>query len=218
MCTFAVCLTPLITFMCTRGDVMTVWGYCRVSTDLQDNERQQQEVERYAAKLDLAIGAWCRETVSSKKTKREIYKLIDNLHVGDVIITDEFSRLSRGGMIELSEIIGNVQKVKADLHIANGGYVIKGDGPMDYGMESIVFALGLAARIERDMISHRTKTGMAAKKALGYPDGKAGRPEGYRKLDGKREEITDLLKIGVTKLKVAERYGVSRVTLNRFIA
>jgi len=114
--------------------------------------------------------------------------------------------------------VTSVQKVKADLHIANGGYIIKGDGPMDYGMESIVFALGLDARIERDMISHRTRTDMAAKKALGYPDGKAGRPVGYRKLDGKREEINDLLKIGVTKLKVAERYGVSRVTLNRFLA
>jgi len=194
-----------------------IYGYCRVSTDLQDNERQQQQVEKYAVKQELQIGTWCRETVSSKKNNREIFNLIAMLQPGDVVIADEFSRLSRGGMIELSEIIGKFQTAKADLHISNGGYVIKGDGPMDYGMESIVFALGLAARIERDMISHRTKTGMAAKKAAGYPDGKAGRPEGYRKLDGKRAEIDDLLKIGVTKLKLAERYGVTRVTLDKFL-
>ncbi len=128
-----------------------IYGYCRVSTDLQDNERQQQNIEQYANKQGLVIGAWCRETISSKKQVREIYRLIDMLQPGDVVIADEFSRLSRGGMIELSEIIGRFQKAKAALHITNGGYVIKGDGPMDYGMESIVFALGLAARIERDM-------------------------------------------------------------------
>lgn len=194
-----------------------IYGYCRVSTDLQDNERQQQEVEKYAVKLGLTIGAWCREIITSKKVDREIFRLISMLRPGDVVITDEFSRLSRGGMIELSDIIGKFQKAKADLHIANGGYVIKGGGPMDYGMESIVFALGLAARIERDLISHRTKTGMATKKAEGWPKGKAGRPEGYRKLANKEKEINDLLQIGVTKSKLAERYGVSRVTLDKFL-
>lgn len=194
-----------------------IYGYCRVSSDLQDNERQQQEIEKYANMHCLEIGTWCRETISSRKKERDIYRLIAMLQPGDVVITDEFSRLSRGGMIELSEIIGKVQKQKAHLHIVNGGYIIKGDGPMDISMESIVFALGLAARIERDMISHRTKTGMAAKKAMGYPNGKAGRPEGYRKLDGKREEIQGLLLQGVTKKRIAERYEVTRATLDKFL-
>lgn len=194
-----------------------VYGYCRVSSDLQDNERQQQEVEKYAARQGIQIGAWCLETITSKKTDRDIFRLIAMLQPRDAVITDEFSRLSRGGMIELSEIIGKFQKAKADLHISNGGYIINGDGPMDYGMESIVFALGLAARIERDMISHRTKTGMAAKKKEGYPNGKAGRPEGYRKLADKKEEIQALVANGSTKKWIAERYKVSRVTLDKFL-
>jgi hypothetical protein len=45
----------------------------------------------------------------------------------------------------------------------------------------------------------------------------AGRPEGYRKLEDKRTEIDDLMKIGVSKVTLAERYKVTRVTLDKYL-
>jgi len=194
-----------------------IYGYCRVSTDLQDNERQRKDVETYAKAHGLEVNAWCQEVISSRKEEREIYKLIEMLQPRDVVIATEFSRLSRGGMIELMGIIGKFKKAKADLHITNGNHKINGEGKLDHGMSAIIFALGLAADIERDMISQRTKSGMATMKAQGYPNGKAGRPVGYRKLDGKQDEIQGLLAIGVTKKRLAERFNVTRVTLDKFI-
>ena len=197
---------------------MTVWGYCRVSTDLQDNESQRLEIEVYAKINGLTDINWRQETISSRKADRDLHRLLPLLRAGDVIIATEFSRLARGGMIELAEIVGKIRAAGADLVITRGAHVIKGTGEMDIAAQSMIFAFGIAAQIERQMISDRTKAGMAARKAVNYDGGtKAGRPEGYRKLEGKQEEIADLLKIGVTKKRIAERYGVSRVTLDKFM-
>lgn len=200
---------------------MAVWGYCRVSTDLQDNESQRLEIEGYAEANGLSDIHWKQETISSRKTDRDLYRLIAMLQPGDVILTTEFSRLARGGMIELADIVNKVRAAGADLVVTRGPHVIKGTGEMDIAAQSMIFAFGIAAQIERQMISDRTKAGMKARKEAGYiKEGEykpAGRPKGYRKLEGKQEEIADLLKIGVTKKKIAERYGVTRVTLDKFL-
>jgi len=197
----------------------TVYGYNRVSTDLQDNESQRKEIEVYAKAHGLVDIRWIQETISSKKTDRDLYRLIATLQTGDIILATEFSRLSRSGMIDLADIVGKIRAAGADMVIVRGGHVIKATGEMDIAAQALLFAFGLAAQIERDQISLRTKAGMAKRKAEGYVGKKlAGRPEGYRKLAGKRAEINDLLKIGVTKVKLAKRYDVTRVTLNRFLA
>jgi len=198
--------------------VATVYGYNRVSTDLQDNESQRMEIEVYAAANGLSDIRWIQETISSRKADRDLYRLIATLRTGDVILATEFSRLSRAGMIDLADIVGKIRTAGADLVVVRGGHVIKATGDMDIAAQALLFAFGIAAQIERDQISLRTKAGMAVRKAAGYEGSKpAGRPEGYRKLEGKRTEIDDLLKIGVTKIKLAERYGVTRVTLDKYL-
>lgn len=195
-----------------------IYGYNRVSTDLQDNESQRQEISTYASAKGVDVSAWVQETISSRKADRDLFRLIDRLQPGDQILATEFSRLSRGGMIELASIVEKVRAAKADLVIVRGGHVIKGEGEMDITAQSMIFAFGIAAQIERQMISERTKAGMAVRKSEGYR-GKnpAGRPEGYRVLAGKEDEIKGLLAIGVTKKKIAEKYQVSRVTLDKFL-
>ncbi|MGA7878646.1 MAG: hypothetical protein WCA08_23500, partial [Desulfoferrobacter sp.] len=75
---------------------------------------------------------------------------------------------------------------------------------------AMVFAM--AAEIERDLISQRTKEGLRAIKAKGI---KLGRPKGpgKSKLDQYRPEIEALLKNGSTKAFIAKRYKVTQPTL-----
>ena len=63
-------------------------------------------------------------------------------------------------------------------------------------------AFSIAAEIERDLISKRTKEALRARKAKGV---KLGRPKGSgkSKLDAYHEEIVALLKNGSTKSYVA---------------
>jgi len=68
----------------------------------------------------------------------------------------------------------------------------------------MIALFGLFAEVERDLISQRTKEGLAAARAkcrlLGRPKGALGKS----KLDGKEEEIRMLLEKTVSKASIAE--------------
>ena len=81
----------------------------------------------------------------------------------------------------------------------------------------MVTMFGLFAEIERDLISERTREGLAAARAKGH---KPGRPKGSRgrsKLDGKEAEIRMLLGKRVPKASVAKILEVSRTAMYHFI-
>jgi len=85
----------------------------------------------------------------------------------------------------------------------------------DLSMQATITAtiLGLAAQIEREFLSLRTKEALARRKAQGLP---LGRPRGQAKsvkLDEHREDILKYLKIGVSKRSIAKIVECSPSTL-----
>ena len=78
--------------------------------------------------------------------------------------------------------------------------------------------LGLAAEIERDFISMRTREALAKRKASGK---QLGRPQGalakHYKLDEKRPEIERYQKLGINQTAIAKLVGVSRPTLRTWL-
>jgi len=184
------------------------YGYARVSTDRQDADRQELDIRRYAEAQGLGSVKLVRETISSRKAEREIYGLVGKLRDGDVLIVTELSRLARS-MIELNGIIADVLRKGASLRVVDGQAVDE-----SIGSQTLVFALGIAAQVERDMISERTKSALRARKAQGV---KLGRPAGKSKLDEKAEEIRKYLALGVDKANIARIVGCQRATLYAWI-
>lgn len=184
------------------------YGYARISTDRQDADRQELDLRRYAETQGLGAVKLVRETISSRKAEREIYGLVGKLRGGDVLIVTELSRLARS-MIELNGIIADVLRKGASLRVVDGQAVDE-----SIGSQSLVFALGIAAQVERDMISERTKSALRARKAQGV---KLGRPAGKSKLDGKAEDIRKYLALGVDKANIARIVGCQRATLYAWI-
>jgi DNA invertase Pin-like site-specific DNA recombinase len=101
---------------------------------------------------------------------------------------------------------------------ASNIYAVKGNWQLDNSIQSkiVAMAFSMAAEIERDLISQRTKEALAAKKKTGM---KLGRPRGVgkSKLDQFRPEIEALLNNGSTQKFIARRYGITEANLSQWM-
>jgi len=201
-----------------RGEIMSntvhkVIGYLRVSTRNQDLEKNKADILSYANDHDLGKVHFVQEVVSGKVSwiRRRIKEVIDQLGKNDWLIVPELSRLGRN-MLEIMEIISEATRKEINI------YAIKNNWRLNGTMESkvLLMVFSMAAEIERDLISSRTKEALRVKKEAGV---KLGRPKGpgKSKLDEHQEEIIALLRNGVPKKRVASKYGSSAVNLYNWI-
>ncbi|MFR8207291.1 MAG: recombinase family protein [Alphaproteobacteria bacterium] len=108
------------------------------------------------------VDKWVEETISATKDlkSRKLGKLIKKLHSNDIVIASELSRLGRK-LLEVMAILHYCMNTEATV------ITIKDNFRLDAGIQSkvLAFAFGLAAEIERNLISQRTRDALAARKA-----------------------------------------------------
>ena len=191
----------------------TTIGYLRVSTADQDPTNNKTDILTLANNLNLGQVDFVEETVSGRVSwrKRQIAGVLDEAQSGDHILISELSRLGRS-MLECMEILS--------IALAKGVniYAVKGNWKLDQSIQSkvIAMAFSMAAEIERDLISERTKEALRVKKAKGV---KLGRPKGpgKSKLDTFQPEIQALLANGSTQKFIAQRYNTTEANLHNWM-
>jgi len=92
-----------------------------------------------------------------------------------------------------------------------------GEGKQDLQTKVMIALFGLFAEVERDLISERTKEGLAAARTKGRLLGRPKGVLGKSKLDGRENESRLLLGKEVSKAFIAKIVGVSRTALHHFI-
>ena len=190
-----------------------IYGYTRVSTELQNTENQKHEIQTFAEANKITINKWVNEIISSRKSlkERQLGKLLKHLKKGDILIASELSRLGRN----LLEVMGILQScLEKDCQI----WTLKENYKLGADIQSkvLAFAFSLAAEIERQLISQRTKESLKRLKDEGKH---LGRPHGfnYNKLDAKKDKIKELLNKQVSKAEIARLLNCSWLTLHRYI-
>ena len=95
---------------------------------------------------------------------------------------------------------------------------MKGDWQLDRSIQSKIIALAfsMAAEIERDLISQRTREALRFKKERGVALGRPKGP-GKSKLDAFRPEIESLLANGSTQKFIAQRYHTTEANLHNWL-
>jgi len=202
-------------FVFSKEHKVAIYIYLRVSTSAQDTQNQLHGIHQYCQERGIQADAVIEDTASGSVAwnSRKIGELLSAADKGDVLLVAEVSRMARS-TLQVLEILKFASEKQVSIIIVKNGL------QFDNSMQSKITAtiLGLAAEIERDFISMRTKEALAKRKASGK---QLGRPQGALaksyKLDEKRAEIERYRKLGINQTAIAKLVGVARPTLRLWL-
>jgi len=185
---------------------MRTFAYLRVSTEEQDNDNQLHEIsKKYAIEPRRVF----RDEISGKTPilKREGFTaLLSKLEQGDVIVVNRVDRLGRSASDVLAAV-EHLQKLGIGLIVLQ---LESTDITSPAG--KLLFTMLLSfAELEKSLISERTKSALAKKKAEGV---KLGRPAALSANQKKELQLLSQNE-GFTVSAAAKQYSVSRASVLR---
>ena len=195
--------------------------YCRVSTQVQDYERQVSDLTQFAKKHQWEIAETFTEKISGAKKNDERKELTSLLsyacvHYINRVRVTELSRLGRD-TLQVLAAIDMLNKAKVSLYIMNYNIeTLTPDGKVNPMTQFMITLLAEVARMERRTIKERMASGYNNFRANG---GKVGRKTGYRKSDEdfrtQYKDVFRLLGKGVSLRDISKATGVSVNTVKR---
>ena len=193
-----------------------IYGYIRVSTEKQSIENQKFEIQKFCQQQNIKTDKLITETISGIKDfeKRKLGILLKKMQKGDILICTEISRLGRN-LFQIMMILNLCIQKNIQVLTIKDNYKLGSD----IQSKVLAFAFGLAAEIERNLISQRTKEALNRIKANGK---KLGRKTGSKNknhiLDGKEKDIINLFQKGISQNQIAKTMGVSTRTIYNFLS
>ena len=145
---------------------MKTVAYLRISTGSQDLANQKLAILDYARQKRFAIDRFVEAQASSRKGRDQtrIDELLGTLAVGDRLVVSELSRLGRS-LGQVIQIVDDL--VKRKVRFIAIKEAIRFEGKQDMQTKVMVALFGLFAEVERDLISERTKEGLASRPCPG---------------------------------------------------
>lgn len=192
-----------------------IYAYIRVSTELQSYDGQHFQIEDWCRKRGWKVDKWVQEKASGTVglQKRTLGQLLRKLKKGDVLVCCELSRLGRNMMMVMS-ILNTCSQKGIRLYSIKDSFELSDS----LNAKIIAFAFSLAAEIERNLISSRTREALAAKKMAGI---KLGRPVGTSKererFEARMGEILEAREKGATIASLAREMKIHPNTLSRYL-
>ena len=195
--------------------------FARVSTNVQEYDRQINELTVLAKLNGWSVEAVFAETISGAKSNKERTELLNMVsyvegnHINKVLVT-ELSRLGRD-TLQVLEVIQMLNEKGISLYIQNYNIeTLTKDGKVNAMSQFLITILAEVARMERKTIRERVESGYKNYRANG---GKVGRKIGYKKAEETiREQYTEeikLLKKGYSLRNISKITGTSINTIRK---
>lgn len=181
-----------------------VYGYCRVSTQMQARDGNSLEAQEKLLRENGAKEIYSDTFTGTKAHRPELDRLLDKLQAGDKLIITKLDRIARSAS-QGAELVQTLLDKGITVHVLNMGLL--DNTPTGKLIRNIMLAF---AEFERDMIVERTQEGKAIAKR--QPDFKEGRPRIYG-----RKQIQHALGLlqDHSYKQVTELTGISKSTLIR---
>jgi len=180
-------------------------GYCRVSTDEQNFDMQEQAIKKYASERGFDYEIYVEKVSTRKDERLELHHAMKAAANGDLFVVFKLDRLARSTK-ELYSLTEQLQQKGVEFISINDSFdTTSPTGKAMFGM------LAVFAEFERDIIQQRTKAGLEAAR-------KRGRIGGRPSIDDKiRKRVRTLFEAGESATDIAKEYGISRATVYKII-
>lgn len=178
-------------------------GYARVSTEEQSLDRQTD-----ALKASGVEKLYCEKITGMKADRPKLNELLSHLRSGDVVVVSDLTRLSRSTK-DLFSIVDRIQMAGADIKSLKESWI---DTTTPQGKLLFTIFAGIS-QFERDLISQRTREGIAAAAARGRH---GGRPSKRNPKANTALKMYDSQKYTIPEICSAT--GLSKSTLYRYVA
>ena len=169
--------------------------FARVSTNIQEYDRQVNELTALANSKGWSVEAVFAEKISGAKANAERSELLNMVayveaNAIDKVLVTELSRLGRD-TLQVLEVIEMLNSKGISLYIQNYNIeTLTAEGKVNPMSQFLITILAEVARMERKTIRERVASGYANYRNNG---GKVGRKQGYRKSEeAMREEYSEV--------------------------
>ena len=192
------------------------YAYIRVSTDTQNTENQKMEIQRFCVQNGKKIDLWVEDVISGTKDPsfRKLGKVImENIRKDDLVICTELSRLGRS-LLMIMNTLNFFQEHGVHVWTIKDNFRLSDD----ITSKVISFAFGLAAEIERQLISQRTKVALERAKQSGVHVGRRkGQKSSHYKLSPFTTYIIEEIDAGRSIRSLSQEFGVSWGTIKNHV-
>lgn len=180
-------------------------AYARVSTEEQNLDRQIDQLVSYG--VDIR-NIYQEKITGTKREREQLNKMIEELQPGDTVIVSDLTRISRSTK-DLLEIVAAIKDKGAAIKSIKDSWLdTTTNNPYNEFLLTVMSGL---SQLERDLISQRTKEGLASAKARGR---NGGRPS---KQHEKGDMVQTLAASGMKIVDIVKQTGLSRSTVNRIL-
>ena len=177
---------------------MSVVGYARVSTSEQTTDLQ---LDAIATHNPVRVFT---EHASTRGQRPQLAALLDYVRAGDVVVVWKLDRLGRS-VPEIIQTCNTLSAAGVELQLLTEQL-----DTATVGGRLMFHILAALAEAERDLISERTKAGLAAAAARGRHPGRPTVLSAER-----RETITSMRNAGASHARIARDLGIGASTVAR---